>query len=240
MCFHNSLSVEAQQIKNRYKANFNDEYNFKPIYFRSAFEKEKKWPIIANIERQNIQFFNWGLIPDWTLNTIQAQEISEKTINAKSETVFEKSSFKHSIIYKRCLVPSTGFFEWQHEEKNKYPWFIKLKDLKIFSLAGIWAEWKEPKTNVLIKSFSILTCEANELMSKIHNTKKRMPVILSEENEENWLSSDNISIKDLLKPYDEFQMEAYTVAPFVSSTKHDRNIIQAQAEHKYFITPSLF
>jgi len=239
MCFHNSLSVESQKLKNRYNAGFKEESNFKPIYHQSAFES-KLWPIITNSEFNEIQMFNWGLVPSWTENIQKAKEISKLTYNAKSETVFEKKSFKDSIVSRRCLIPSTGFFEWQHLDKMKIPWFIQLKELEIFSMAGIWSVWEDKINNTLLNSFSILTCEANLLMEKIHNTKKRMPLILTIEQESEWLKSDLMNFTDYFRPISDKLMEAYTVGPLISKVKHEKNRPEVQSKFEYFVNGSLF
>ncbi len=112
-----------------------------------------------------------------------------KTFNARSETIDTKPAFRESFISRRCLVPVRGFFEWQHIGGRKIPWYISLRDEDIFSLAGIWDSWKM-KGGVSVNTFSVVTTRANELMSEIHNTKKRMPVILPAAAEKLWLKEE--------------------------------------------------
>lgn len=201
MCFHNSLSVESQTLENRYHAEFCEKHLFKPIQHGNAFANIN-WPVITSNNPGEISQFGWGLIPGWIKDAESAGKIKLQTLNARSETIFEKPSFRNSIKSKRCIIPSTGFFEWQHEEKKKIPWFIKIKDQEIFSMAGLWDEWTDKSTGEIFHSFSILTTAANSIMEKIHNTKKRMPVILTSETELEWLSPvlSESSVMEICKP----------------------------------------
>ena len=152
------------------------------------------------------------------------------TINAKADTIFDKPSFRHSIMSKRCIVPSTGFFEWRHEGKDKVPYFIQVINEEIFSMGGIFDVWDNPQTGEIYHSFSIITSEANYLMEYIHNTKKRMPVILSPEDEKRWIDPNlnKEGIKDLLKPFDADKMNAYIInKDFLRKNSKDKSIIKA-------------
>ncbi|PKP20588.1 MAG: DUF159 family protein [Bacteroidetes bacterium HGW-Bacteroidetes-21] len=186
MCFHNSLSVESQTLENRYQAEFVEKHIYKATKHGNAFANIQ-WPVITSSHSGEISQFGWGLIPGWIKDAESAKKIKLQTLNARSETVFEKPSFRNSIKSKRCLIPSTGFYEWQHEGKMKIPWFIRLKDVEIFSMAGIWDEWTDRNTGEIVRTFSILTTPANAIMEKIHNTKKRMPLMLLPHQEKAWL-----------------------------------------------------
>ena len=117
-------------------------------------------------------------------------------INARSETVSEKPSFRHAFSKRRCLIPSSGFYEWEKTENGKQPWFISGKN-QPFVFAGIWEQWKSPE-GFSLKTCAILTCEANELMTPIHH---RMPVILQEKERNIWLDPQpKLDLKSLLRP----------------------------------------
>jgi putative SOS response-associated peptidase YedK len=234
MCFHYALSKKAQDLEHRYKAKFKETDLFEPIFHGSAFEK-RKWPVITNNNLQNIQQLRWGLIPSWIKTPEEAKKISTLTINAVSETAFDKPSFRNSISKKRCLIPSTGFFEWQTIKSIKYPYFITLKDQPIFSMAGLWEEWTDTNTGEIINTFSILTTNANPFMEKIHNTKKRMPVILPEDIEMEWLNNDlkKDDILSLCKPIDNKLMNAITISKLVSSKTEYTNQPEVQNEFNY-------
>ena len=235
MCFHNALSVIAQKLENRYNAKFEQQSKFEPIYHGHAFGY-MKWPVVTNEKINKIQEYNWGLIPGWVKSKEEAQKIRTYTFNAQSETAFEKPSFRNSIKSKRCLIPSTGFFEWQMVNSKKYPYFISLKNQEIFSMAGLWEEWKDKQTDEIINSFSILTTVANPMMEKIHNIKKRMPLILTVENESVWLSekTSKETILSICKPFDDNLMQAYNVSKLITSKTENTNIIEVQNRFDYF------
>jgi len=123
-------------------------------------------------------------------------------INARSDTIATKPMFRSAYRQRRCLVPVDGYFEWQDifgNNKNKQPHAICLADDKPFALAGIWEFWRDPETQEQMRTFAIVTCDANSMMSKIHD---RMPVILRREDYDRWLS-DEPDPADLLAPYRE-------------------------------------
>jgi putative SOS response-associated peptidase YedK len=120
-------------------------------------------------------------------------------------------------------VIADGFYEWKEVDSKKYPYYIRLKDHEVFSLAGIWDTWSAGGATK--NTFSIITTDANPMMAQIHNTKKRMPVILRREDEKRWLDRNLTpdQIKALLQPYDENGMEAYTVSRIISASGVKRN-----------------
>jgi len=173
-----------------------------------------KCPLITDSEPSLINMFNWGLIRTWVKGEEKANELKINTLNAKCETIFEKPSFRSAIIKKRCLIPATGFFEWRHHEKKKYPYLIGLKNEPIFSFAGIWETWNN------INTFSIITTEANSLMAQIHNTKLRMPIILRPEQEKIYLdkSIPKDDLAKLLKNHiEESEMSFHTISNLITS-----------------------
>lgn len=230
MCFHNSMSTKAIKLAARYGRKsdiieivqdiINEQYHVNAFNF-------PQYPIITNSDE--VQVFNWGLIPFWTKSEVNADEIRRMTLNARADTIFEKPSFRESIMKKRCIVPSTGYFEWRHEGNKKIPYYIYLKDEPIFSMAGIYDIWLDKVTGEKHSTFSIITTEANPLTDYIHNTKHRMPAILSKEDEEKWLYTDlpKTDIASLLKPYDAQLMEAYIIKnDFIRKAPIDKTILQ--------------
>jgi putative SOS response-associated peptidase YedK len=121
--------------------------------------------------------------------------MAKTTFNARIETLSEKASFKSLIKRSRCIVSSTGFFEWKHENKQKIPHFIYPTNDSVLSLAGLYDSWMNPNSNEILNSFTIITSEANDFMAEIHNSKKRMPLILNANDEESWLNGED-EIKD--------------------------------------------
>ena len=161
---------------------------------------------------------NWGLIPYWTKYNETALHIKQLALKARSETIFEKPIFGQSILSKRCLVVVDGFFEWRHLNNKSYPYYISLADHQPFALADIWDKWQNPDTGIESRTFSVITTEANPLMTQIYNTKKRMPAILPRENEKKWIDNNlkKANIESFLKPYNDGEMEAYPVDRSIS------------------------
>lgn len=230
MCFHNSMSKKARQLAERYGRRLNalevaDE-TLQEQYHVSAFTNPE-YPIVT--QAPEIQVYQWGLIPFWTKTEEDAARIRTKTYNARAESIFEKPSFCASVRTRRCIVPSTGWFDWRHEKGRKIPYFIYVKDESIFSMAGIYAHWRNPSTGYSVSTFSIITTQANELMSFIHNTNFRMPVLLYKEEEEKWLYPElkDEEIKSLLRPFDDSRMDAYAIDNhFLRKNSHDPSIIR--------------
>lgn len=230
MCFHNSMSKKAQQLAARYGRKsdiieiaqdiINEQYHVNAFNF-------PKCPVITSSDE--IQAFNWGLIPFWVKTKENAEEIKRMTLNARADTIFEKPSFREPIMKKRCIVPSTGYFEWRHEGSKKVPYYIYLKDKEIFSMAGIYDTWLDKATGVEHTTFSLITTDTNPLTDYIHNTKHRMPAILSNEDEEKWLEPalSKVDIYSLLKPYDAALMDAYVIGnDFMKKMPTDETILE--------------
>lgn len=229
MCFHNSMSQKAIKLAARYGRKsdileitqdiIGEQYHINAFNF-------PRCPIITTSDE--VQVFNWGLIPFWVRTEEDAYEIRKMTLNAKAETIFEKPSFREAIKTKRCLIPSTGYFEWRHEKGKKIPFYIFLKDEEIFSMAGVYDEWVDRATGEHHSTFSLITTDANPLTAYIHNTKKRMPAILSEEDEKKWLDPKltQEEIKALLHPFAVERMDAYEIENnFVKKASSDKTIL---------------
>lgn len=231
MCFNISITKFTEYLEKRFKAKLKE--SFKPIFHASAFTFPNL-PIITNIDKDIIQLFQWGLIPSWIKNTESADKIRTGTFNAKSETIFEKPSFKNPIKEKRCLVIVDGFYEWHEYNDKKYPFYIKLKSNEAFSLAGIWDAWINPQSGELKNTFSVITTDANPLLKKIHNLKKRMPVILKKDDEPVWLEEINVDqIKSLFSSYDDKELIAYPVSKLITQRGIDTNRPEAIKEFEY-------
>lgn len=210
MCYYTDQTSSKKALEARFKAQAKYDESQAPQGKISGFTRAAL-PIITQGKPELIQLIPWGLIPAWA-NTEQARDLPKNTLNAKSESIFEKPSFEPSILKQRCLILIDGFYEWQHLGKDKIEYHIHLKENGSFALAGVYAIWHNPQTRSLQPSFSIITTPANELMEEIHNTKKRMPLILEAEQERNWLADlSSEEIKSFFKPLDSSKMQAQRV-----------------------------
>ena len=162
------------------------------------------------------ELMRWGLVPSWTKDP----KIGNRMINARSETLTEKPSFRTAFKRRRCLIPADGFYEWKREGKAKKPMLITANPGGLFALAGLWETWKQPDDSWLL-TCAIITTSANEFMKSIHD---RMPVILPRESEASWLDpeeQDTAMLSELLLPYDSGRMEAYEVSTLVNSPRNN-------------------
>lgn len=210
MCYYTDQQSSKKTLESRFKS-FGKFEDSDLVKGKTSGFNRPALPVITQGKPELIQLMPWGLIPSWA-DEQQAKELPSKTLNAKSETVFEKISFEPSIYKQRCLVLVDGFFEWQHLGKEKIEYEIKLEQDGPFALAGIYAIWRNPRTQALEPSFSILTTAANELMEEIHNVKKRMPLILPFETEKEWIHGmPTEQIKSYLKPFPSHKMKAKKV-----------------------------
>lgn len=192
MCFYSKQSKTAQELQHRFNAKFENESLYQPgIYNGFQFPKT---PVITNKLTDTIQLYQWGLIPFWA----KEESIRQYTLNARIETIHEKPSFRN-VVQNRCLILADGFYEWQWLDpkgKFKQKYELTLPDNEPFAFAGLYSEWLDKSTGELRNTYTILTTAANELMSKIHNTKKRMPVILSAEYEQQWLHGQELKMQN--------------------------------------------
>jgi putative SOS response-associated peptidase YedK len=162
----------------------------------------------------------WGLIPAWAKDPA----MGAKLINARAETLAEKPSFRSAFKYRRCLIPTDGFYEWQRIEKRKQPYLFGLVDRQPFAFAGLWEHWQSADGSE-IESCTIITTAANSLMRSIHD---RMPVILQPQDYQHWLDpleQKGDRLQSLLRPYepssDLAALIAYPVSVTVNNPRHD-------------------
>jgi len=187
MCYSNSSTSSNVQLGQIYNRKIDQLPDYQPVFYANGFNFPL-WRIITH--ELEIQEMQWGLIPNWYKGT-DPKEIRTKTLNARIETLQEKASFKSLINRNRCIIPSTGFFEFQHQGKEKIPYFIHPVHSSVFSMAGLFDEWLDQQTGEIIRSFSIITMAANAFMAKIHNSKQRMPLILNINDVEAYLRAKN-------------------------------------------------
>ncbi|MBN1168635.1 SOS response-associated peptidase [Candidatus Woesebacteria bacterium] len=212
MCGRYTLT-QPEKLKKRFKT-VNDIKKIEPSY---NIAPAQYLPTITRNSPNKITMMKWGFVPHW------GKDKKLSLINIRSETVKEKPYFKNILFKDRCLIPSDGFFEWKKikldEKEEKIPYYIRFKDHKIFSFAGIYIILKDAEGKEIF-TFAILTTKPNSLVAKIHN---RMPVILQEENEDLWLNS-SASLNDLLKvlkPYSAKPMTAHKISKKVNSPRND-------------------
>ncbi len=222
MCGRFTLTATFEEIIDRFDIqSFMEEELYSPSY--NIAPSQAVLAVINDGKSNRMGFLNWGLVPPWAKD----RAIGNKMINARSESLTEKPSFRNAFKKKRCLVIADSFYEWKrHEDKTKTPMRIKLKSDEMFAMAGIWEGWKSPEGKTLY-TCSVITTGPNDLMKGIHD---RMPVILKPEDEKIWLDpsiSDTNFLHQFLVPFDDNLMETYEVSSLVNSPKNNSvNLIQ--------------
>ena len=184
MCYRVQINADKIKLQKRFNATFQDsELEFVGGEINGF--SHPNLPVITDRNSTIIQPMEWGLLPSWAAD----KSFRKNTLNCKIETAAEKPTFRNSLN-QRCLILVSGFYEWKHVTEGKK--IVKQKFLltspnqDFFTLAGLYNNWNGTNT------FTILTTEANELMAEIHNTKKRMPVVLKQQEEALWLKHENL------------------------------------------------
>ena len=170
---------------------------------------------------REIATLRWGLVPAWAKDL----KVGTKMINARAESVAEKPAFRAAVQKRRCVVPATGFFEWQGEPGRKQPFAITLPGQQLFAFAGLWESWR-PKGGEAVETFTIVTTDANENVARIHD---RMPVILPMDAVETWLTGPTEAALALLKPW-AGETSLRPVGKYVSNVNHEGPECLADAE----------
>ena len=231
MCYRYAIYTKPERIETKWQVTITQEYT--PRYHVSAFTSNNL-PIITQDKQTEVQLASWGLIPHWAKTINQAEDIRQKTVNARSETIFKKPSFRHAASKNHCLVIADGFFEWREVNQRKYPYYIRLKNQEPFAMAGLWEPWTNPDTDEMMITYTIITTDANPLMAKIHNTKKRMPVILPDGFDKLWLNTfEKDKAGQLLVPFEQGKMEAYTISKLITARDKDPNVSQVLSPFVY-------
>ncbi len=211
MCGRFTLSLDPNELQEELglglmPTELRPRYNIAPTQSVAA---------ITDGVTRDVAFYHWGLVPGWAKDA----SIGSRMINARSETLQEKPSFRGAFARRRCLILADGFYEWEKADGKKKPYFIHLESGKPFVFAGLWEFWRSPDGNGL-NSCTIITCPANEMVSKLHD---RMPVIIPMEQQAAWLDpkSQPASLQSLLKPYPASQMAMVPVSPVVNNPAND-------------------
>ena len=214
MCGRYSQSQSPSKLIQRFAIKGPHPKGIKPRY---NIAPSQNAPVVVYQEETSLEVFRWGLIPSWSKDP----SIGNRMINARAETLTSKPSYRRPFRRSRCLIPADGFYEWQIQPggKSKSPFRIRLASNEPFGFAGLWDQWRD-KNGGEVRTFTIITTEANKTLSPIHD---RMPVILKPEDEAAWLnpSTEPERLLQMLVPYPDGSLEVYEVSKLVNSPKND-------------------
>ena len=173
--------------------------------------------VVQREDRRGVTAYRWGLIPHWA----DSAKVGSRMFNARAETLVGAPAFRDAFQRKRCLVPVECFYEWRREGAVRQPYTIGRADGAPLVLAGLWDGWRDPATDVVRRSFTIVTSAPNEAMAAIHN---RMPVILPEPDWDAWLDgrfADRGRLLAMLEPRDEPELAITAVSQLVNNVRND-------------------
>ncbi len=216
MCGRFSSSSKPEQIKKEFKVAVEDPAIFKPRY---NIAPSQMIPVVLDRTGERIVAqLKWGLVPSWAKDAL----IGSRMINARAETLMEKPSFREAYKSRRCIIPASGFYEWQRAEKGaKQPFYFYLTNKEVFGFAGLWEEWLDKKSGESLETCTIITTEANDVLKPVHD---RMPVILKAVDYDEWLDTKEANtdkLQKLLAPYPPDEMSSHAVSRAVNSPTLD-------------------
>jgi putative SOS response-associated peptidase YedK len=208
LCIYNDKSFKEDAIdfiKNDMIGELNPRYNIPPTL-----------PIPALLNNGNYLYSHFGYLPSW------APSKTSMNINARSESIYEKKTFRESFKFRRCIIPINGFYEWEKEDKEKVPHLVSDIKNDYLALAGIWDEYFDEQLNMKIVTVALITCDANEKLGKIHH---RMPVVLEKSDFDTWLKSDDLKkINSIFKIYPNEKIDIFEVTNDVNKVLFDEVI----------------
>ena len=214
MCGRFALATEKNILEMLYQLEIRSDFDLQPRFNIAPSQQIvalRRFPQSGEKELVNLK---WGLVPFWS----EDETSGSRLINARSETVDEKRTFRNAYKKRRLLIPVSGFYEWKKEEGAKQPYYITRKDGQPFSLAGLWERWE--KSGTPLESCTILTTTPNVLLAALH---KRMPVIIPRRAYKYWLDpgTESASLKELLVPYPAAELTFHPVSRLVNSPAND-------------------
>ena len=217
MCGRYQNRAEKQRIAEAFRVGIPPSFEILPSYNIGPQTDQPIVRLNRDSDERELALLRWGLVPFFAKDP----KIGYSTINARAETVASSPTFREAMKRRRCLVPATGFYEWQKiGNKSKQPWTIELQDREIFAFAGLWDRWKDRTTGGVLETYTIITTDPNELVQPMHD---RMPVILSLSDYDRWLEPGDPERPpiDLLRPFPAERMTAWKVSSAVGNTKND-------------------
>lgn len=216
MCGRFTNWAKPEQIGKEFKVGkknpdlYKARYNIAPSQMIGAVLTSENGRILSALQ--------WGLVPSWAKDS----DIGNRMINARAETLSEKPSFRDAFKKRRCVVPASGFYEWQKKGSGaKQPFYFYLKDKEVFGFAGLWEEWIDKQTGDVLETCTIITTEANDILKPVHD---RMPVILKPKDYDEWLDpkeNNTERLQKLLVPYSAEEMASHAVSTSVNYPESD-------------------
>ena len=170
--------------------------------------------IVPALDKRGVVPMRWGLVPSWWSKPLK--EMRMATFNARAETVAEKPMFRDAFKKRRCLIPASGYYEWQDTPSGKQPYYFTRRDRQMMTIAGLWSNWKDKTTGEDLKSCTMVITEPNKFVADVHD---RMPVILEARDFEQWERGDGNEASALMRPAGEDMLQKWPVSKRVNSSR---------------------
>lgn len=216
MCGRFTQTAKPEQVETEFHVKISQTDLFKPRY--NIAPSQIVAVVLERDGERRVDGLKWGLIPHWSRDA----SFAAKLINARAESLAEKPSFRDSFRKRRCIIPASGFYEWEKlADGKKQPHYFYLNDRKVFGFAGLWEEWLDRSSGELVETFTVITTRANQILESIHD---RMPVILKTEDYAEWLDQKQTNpaqLQKLLVPYPAAEMDSHVVSRAVNSPAND-------------------
>jgi len=231
MCYTATQVTKAYEFQDFYKASLPKPESLEklqPLFKASGFVHPYLAVIFQKNNKRQLEAMKWGLMPTWKKPLTDMVKLAKSTLNAKAETLRTLPSFRASVKDKRCIIPVNSFFEYKHVDGDKLPYLIHPKEQPFFNLAGLYSHYKNPDNNEWLTTFTIVTEPANVFMSDIHNSAKRMPLMLSNELIADWINPDSPSsmVDEILKyACDDSSLLAYRVRRDLIKAPNDESVL---------------
>jgi putative SOS response-associated peptidase YedK len=221
MCGRYVIRHDPQALAEWYKLEHSETPRDLQDIFRARFNiaptqgvpivREREIVRLGSAGQREIVMVRWGLIPIW----VKDPSIGKPMINARAEGLEAKRSFSFALKKRRCIVPTSGFYEWARAGTTKQPYLVSMADGSPMGMAGLWERWRDPATGGMIESCAIITCGPNSLMAPLHD---RMPVILDPADYDAWL---RVGSTDLLRPCPSEWLRAEPVSTRVNNARNE-------------------
>jgi putative SOS response-associated peptidase YedK len=216
MCGRTSYKLTWEEIVALYRLTLGPApHNFQPRF--NVCPTTQIDTIVAEDDARHLERMRWGLVPYWWKKPLK--ELKLATFNARAEAITEKPMFRSAFKRKRCLIPVSGYYEWQTTPGGKQPWYFTARDgSPALTIAGLWDEWKNPETGESLKSCTMIITEPNEFVAEVHD---RMPVLLKPNQFDPWLRGE--AGVEYLKPAPNDFLQKRPVSKRVNSSRADDN-----------------
>lgn len=218
MCGRYTLSAGHEALARAFLAEFSEELK---TSWKNRYNITPGTGIVAILEDRDrggckAEILHWGLVPAWAKDP----DIGYKLINARAETIADKPSYRDAYRYRRCLVPASGFYEWDRRSTPRQPYYFHPANSSFMAMAGIWEHWLHPSGSEIL-SVSLITTVANKTVGKIHH---RMPVIVQAADWDRWLDTSNVKAEglgQLLVPASDSLLQSHPVSTRINKTDID-------------------